>query len=64
MKNKGFIILWLIASAMVFGVMIESMHTVSLPEKPEVKIDSSEVKNKIQKAGIIPREAKHWKELN
>jgi hypothetical protein len=63
MKNKGFIILWLIASAMVFGVMIENIHSVSSPEDSEVKVDSIEVKNKIQKAGIIPREAKYWKEL-
>ena len=63
MNNKSFLILWLIASLMVFGVMVENVRNVSAPKEVEVNADSSDVKNKLQKAGIIPREAKYWKEF-
>ena len=63
MKNKSFIALWLIASAMVVGVMIENVRNVSVPQESKAEADSGQVKEKIRKAGIIPHEAKYWKEL-
>lgn len=63
MNNKGFILLLIVATLMVFGVIAENTRSVTDPVETEMTIDTTEIKNKIQRAGIIPREAMHWKEL-
>ncbi len=63
MNNKGFILLLIVATLMVFGVIAENTRSVTDPVETEMTIDTTEIKNKIQRAGIIPREATHWKEL-
>lgn len=53
----------MITCAMVFGVMIENIRSASAPGESVEKVNSSEIKSKIQKAGIIPQKAKYWKGL-
>lgn len=63
MNNKSFILLLIMATLMVFGVITENALSVTDPVETEMTVDTTEIKNKIQRAGIIPREAMHWKEL-
>ena len=62
-KNKSFIALLIIATMMVFGIIAENARLIIDPPKAEIKVDTNEIKNKIQRAGIIPHDALHWKEL-
>ena len=63
MKNKSFIVLLIIATIMIFGIIAENTRSIINPQKAEIKVDTNEIKNKIQRAGIIPHDAMHWKEL-
>jgi polyferredoxin len=63
--DKSFIILLVIAALIVFGVITENVRPAIRPAavETEITVDTNEVKSKIQRAGIVPREAMHWKEL-
>ncbi|MBN1870796.1 MAG: hypothetical protein JW847_09510 [Candidatus Omnitrophica bacterium] len=69
MNNKSFVILLIIAAIMVFGVITEntlSIHGSKKSEMSTAAIDTlkvDDIKNKIQKAGIVPHDALYWKEL-
>ncbi|MCK5179937.1 MAG: hypothetical protein KAR32_10435, partial [Candidatus Omnitrophica bacterium] len=62
-KNKSFIVFLAIATIMIFGIIAENTRSIIDPQKAEIPADTNEIKNKIQKAGIIPHDAMYWKEL-
>lgn len=63
MNNKSFIVLLTVATIMVFGVIAENTRSVIVTDKAEVEMDISDIKIKLIKAGLTPRDAMHWKEL-
>jgi len=63
MNNKSFLVLLLIATIMIAGIIAENAKTVTTPTPVEITVDTASVKEKIARAGLVPREAKYWKEL-
>jgi len=61
--DKNFIILIGIGAIMVIGIIAENTASVLNPKSAVIKIDVEKVKREIDQAGLIPREAVHWREL-
>ncbi|MDP8212592.1 MAG: hypothetical protein P9X22_04780 [Candidatus Zapsychrus exili] len=67
-KNKTFLILLILSLALLLATILENMFTqmpAALLDKKtiaiEAEIDTSEIRNKLKEAGIIPHNAKYWR---
>ncbi len=62
-ENKYFILMLIIAAALLVGIVAENIVSVILPKTVRLNIDVEKVKQKLSQAGIVTREAKHWKKV-
>ena len=72
--NKIFITILSLCCLIIIGIIIENAYLTNkkphdiILATPEILLQEdktlTEIKNKLKNAGIIPREAKHWKEIN
>lgn len=61
-RDRAFIVLLFICSAMVAGIVTENIRSASLTVSP--KVDVKKVRAGIERAGLLPYEAKYWKVIN
>ena len=63
-ESRNFIIIFVISAIMFIGVIVENVQMALKPEAVQVEVDVEEVRQKIHAAGLTPREAMHWKNIN
>jgi len=62
-ENRNFVIILCIAAVVLAGVIAENVIMTLRPPTALIQIDVGKVKEEIQKAGLVPREAMHWKSM-
>lgn len=63
-ENKSFIIILCLAAIMVLGVISQNVVSAIKPKKAKLVIDVEKVRQEIESARLIPKEAMHWKNIH
>jgi len=62
-SNNLFVVIIVISSLWLGLIFLENVRSVLRPPSAEISIDVAQVKAALDRAGLMPREAKYWKEV-